>query len=250
MTSSCGFRIACSATMIACLAPPEAITFSGATTRSVELLGVADDRLLERRDAVRGRVADLAGVQQAGRRDQRVEGALLLGSPPPRWMTGSPLARRIAAVSLSLRVTDSPMGGSSPMSSAGACRCSSSISPRGSTRPRDRRCRGRGLHPRRRRARRARAHPTPAGRARCRRRPADFRRGPPARASRSGSTPSRIPATSAPSSAPPPPSAPARCCLSPGCADHFHPAAVRGSAGAVFRLPISRDVPPPASPNG
>jgi TrmH family RNA methyltransferase len=30
--------------------------------------------------------------------------------------------------------------------------------------------------------------------------------------------------------------------LSPGCADHFHPAAVRGSAGAVFRLPISRDV--------
>jgi TrmH family RNA methyltransferase len=30
--------------------------------------------------------------------------------------------------------------------------------------------------------------------------------------------------------------------LSPGCADPFHPAAVRGSAGAVFRLPISRDV--------
>ncbi len=30
--------------------------------------------------------------------------------------------------------------------------------------------------------------------------------------------------------------------LSPGSADPFHPAAVRGSAGAVFRLPISRDV--------
>ena len=31
--------------------------------------------------------------------------------------------------------------------------------------------------------------------------------------------------------------------LSPGCADPFHHAAVRGSAGAVFRLPVSRDVP-------
>jgi TrmH family RNA methyltransferase len=31
--------------------------------------------------------------------------------------------------------------------------------------------------------------------------------------------------------------------LSPGCADPFHPAAVRGSAGAVFRLPVTRDVP-------
>jgi len=30
--------------------------------------------------------------------------------------------------------------------------------------------------------------------------------------------------------------------LSPGCADPFHHAAVRGSAGAVFRLPISREV--------
>jgi TrmH family RNA methyltransferase len=30
--------------------------------------------------------------------------------------------------------------------------------------------------------------------------------------------------------------------LSSGCADPFHNAAVRGSAGAVFRLPISRDV--------
>ncbi|MCU0304985.1 MAG: RNA methyltransferase [Thermoanaerobaculales bacterium] len=30
--------------------------------------------------------------------------------------------------------------------------------------------------------------------------------------------------------------------LSPGCADPFHPAAVRGSAGAVFRLPLTRDV--------
>lgn len=31
--------------------------------------------------------------------------------------------------------------------------------------------------------------------------------------------------------------------LSPGCADPFHHASVRGSAGAVFRLPVSRDVP-------
>jgi TrmH family RNA methyltransferase len=31
--------------------------------------------------------------------------------------------------------------------------------------------------------------------------------------------------------------------LSPGCADPFHHAAVRGSAGAVFRLPVTRDVP-------
>jgi TrmH family RNA methyltransferase len=31
--------------------------------------------------------------------------------------------------------------------------------------------------------------------------------------------------------------------LSPGCADPFHHAAVRGSAGAVFRLPITREVP-------
>jgi TrmH family RNA methyltransferase len=30
--------------------------------------------------------------------------------------------------------------------------------------------------------------------------------------------------------------------LSPGCADPFHHAAVRGSAGAVFRLPVTRDV--------
>lgn len=31
--------------------------------------------------------------------------------------------------------------------------------------------------------------------------------------------------------------------LSPGCADPFHHAAVRGSAGAVFRLSVGRDVP-------
>jgi TrmH family RNA methyltransferase len=31
--------------------------------------------------------------------------------------------------------------------------------------------------------------------------------------------------------------------LSPGCADPFGPAAVRGSAGAVFRLPIERSAP-------
>jgi RNA methyltransferase, TrmH family len=30
--------------------------------------------------------------------------------------------------------------------------------------------------------------------------------------------------------------------LSPGCADPFHPAAVRASAGAVFRVPIEREV--------
>jgi len=30
--------------------------------------------------------------------------------------------------------------------------------------------------------------------------------------------------------------------LSPGCADPFRPAAVRGSAGAVFRVPVERDV--------
>jgi TrmH family RNA methyltransferase len=30
--------------------------------------------------------------------------------------------------------------------------------------------------------------------------------------------------------------------LSPGCADPFHPAAVRGSCGAVFRLPVEREV--------
>ncbi len=32
--------------------------------------------------------------------------------------------------------------------------------------------------------------------------------------------------------------------LSPGCADPWHPAAVRGSAGAVFRLPLVRDAAP------
>jgi TrmH family RNA methyltransferase len=31
--------------------------------------------------------------------------------------------------------------------------------------------------------------------------------------------------------------------LSPGCCDPFSPAAVRGSAGAVFRLPVEREVP-------
>src|SRR5271169_2440373 len=36
-------------------------------------------------------------------------GALDLGSPPPRWMTGSPFSRRRAAVSFSLRVADSLM---------------------------------------------------------------------------------------------------------------------------------------------
>jgi hypothetical protein len=36
-------------------------------------------------------------------------GALLLGSPPPRWITGSPLSRSKAAVSFSLRVGDSDM---------------------------------------------------------------------------------------------------------------------------------------------
>jgi hypothetical protein len=36
-------------------------------------------------------------------------GALFLGSPPPRWMTGSPLSRSMAAVSFSLRVGDSLM---------------------------------------------------------------------------------------------------------------------------------------------
>jgi len=29
--------------------------------------------------------------------------------------------------------------------------------------------------------------------------------------------------------------------LAPGCADPFHPGAVRGSAGAVFRIPVHRD---------
>ena len=32
--------------------------------------------------------------------------------------------------------------------------------------------------------------------------------------------------------------------LSPGCADPFHPAAVRGSAGAVFRMPVEREITP------
>src|SRR5664280_769149 len=36
-------------------------------------------------------------------------GALLLGSPPPRWITGSPLSRSNAAVSFSFRVGDSDM---------------------------------------------------------------------------------------------------------------------------------------------
>ena len=31
--------------------------------------------------------------------------------------------------------------------------------------------------------------------------------------------------------------------LSPGCADPFGPAAVRGSAGAVLRLPVEREIP-------
>ena len=34
-------------------------------------------------------------------------GALLFGSPPPRWMTGSPFSRSRAAVSFSFRVGDS-----------------------------------------------------------------------------------------------------------------------------------------------
>src|ERR1035438_496048 len=36
-------------------------------------------------------------------------GVLLLGSPPPRWMTGSPFSRSNAAVSFSLSVGDSQM---------------------------------------------------------------------------------------------------------------------------------------------
>src|SRR5271157_1496840 len=36
-------------------------------------------------------------------------GALLFGSPPPRWITGSPLSRSKAAVSFSFRVGDSEM---------------------------------------------------------------------------------------------------------------------------------------------
>jgi hypothetical protein len=36
-------------------------------------------------------------------------GALLFGSPPPRWITGSPLSRSNAAVSFSFRVGDSEM---------------------------------------------------------------------------------------------------------------------------------------------
>jgi hypothetical protein len=36
-------------------------------------------------------------------------GALFLGSPPPRWMTGSPLSRSRAAVSFSFNVGDSQM---------------------------------------------------------------------------------------------------------------------------------------------
>src|SRR5215831_11675976 len=36
-------------------------------------------------------------------------GALVFGSPPPRWMTGSPFSRRRAAVSFSLSVADSLM---------------------------------------------------------------------------------------------------------------------------------------------
>lgn len=35
--------------------------------------------------------------------------------------------------------------------------------------------------------------------------------------------------------------------LSPDCADPFHPLAVRGSAGAVLRLPVERDVPAAAA---
>src|ERR1035441_10651591 len=36
-------------------------------------------------------------------------GALLLGSPPPRWMTGSPFSFNNAAVSFSFNVGDSQM---------------------------------------------------------------------------------------------------------------------------------------------
>src|ERR1017187_5839752 len=36
-------------------------------------------------------------------------GALFLGSPPPRWITGSPFSRSMAAVSFSFRVGDSDM---------------------------------------------------------------------------------------------------------------------------------------------
>ena len=36
-------------------------------------------------------------------------GVLLFGSPPPRWMTGSPLSLSSAAVSFSFRVGDSQM---------------------------------------------------------------------------------------------------------------------------------------------
>src|SRR5512140_2959112 len=36
-------------------------------------------------------------------------GAFDFGSPPPRWMTGSPLSRSIVAVSFSLSVGDTPM---------------------------------------------------------------------------------------------------------------------------------------------
>src|SRR5208337_3629201 len=62
-----------------------------------------------------------AGMPSAGvyftspvlRRDAQLTmasmGALLFGSPPPRWITGSPLSRSSAAVSFSLRVGDSEM---------------------------------------------------------------------------------------------------------------------------------------------
>src|SRR5512141_3049492 len=43
-------------------------------------------------------------------------GVRLLGSPPPRWMTGSPLSLSRAAVSLSLRVGDSLMDNASWLS--------------------------------------------------------------------------------------------------------------------------------------
>src|ERR1022692_172596 len=47
------------------------------------------------------------------RRDEQLTmasmGALFLGSPPPRWMTGSPLSLSRAAVSFSFSVGDSQM---------------------------------------------------------------------------------------------------------------------------------------------
>ncbi len=57
---------------------------------TVEVLGVADDGLLERRDAIRRRVADLARVEQRGRREDRVQRRLAL------WFAASEVDHRVA----------------------------------------------------------------------------------------------------------------------------------------------------------